>query len=216
MRDSRRLHTRSEVRLDRVQVIWLTLGALVALGLTFALGVVVGRRAAALEPGATETLAEIDAAGEAHDKYTFYDELTKAKKPPPRARPSKAVAAPSPPPPDVAPEPEPPSDAPAEPSPPEPADDADAAARDGLTAGPAKRGEYTVQVSAYQSLAEARTYATKLERDGHKPFIVRAQINGKGTWFRVRLGRFETENQAKRAKQILAGADIPAWVLLTE
>jgi cell division septation protein DedD len=88
--------------------------------------------------------------------------------------------------------------------------------RAALAAGPAGPGDFTVQVSAFQSLAEARTFATKLERAGFKPFIVRSKIAGKGTWFRVRLGRFSTEAEANRAKQILARAEIPAWVLITE
>ena len=220
MRDTRRLQSRSEAHTDRVRVIWLTLGGLVALGLTFALGVVVGRRAERLEPAGQETLAEIDEAGERHEKLTFYDELTKAKtrqanrpvatpelKRTSSEQPRSAVDSPTP-------EPsEEPRSAVASPTP-EPSDETDI--RAALAAGPAKPGDFTVQVSAFQSLAEARTFATKLDRAGFKPFIVRSQITGKGMWFRVRLGRFKTEEAARSAKQILAGADIPAWVLVTE
>ena len=51
MRETGRMQERSEVRLDRVQVIWVTLGGVAALGLTFALGTLVGRRMAHLDYG---------------------------------------------------------------------------------------------------------------------------------------------------------------------
>lgn len=214
MRDTRRLQSRSEVRLDRVQVLWLTLGAIVALGVTFALGIVVGRRAARLDPPRQETLADIDAAGDQHEKLTFYDELTKANErpPAPRAAPTPKPAAPTGP----KPEPAEPSAAKRATVAAETASDGDAAMRAGLAAGPARPGDFTVQVSAFQSLAEARTFAAKLERADFKPFIVRSEIAGKGTWFRVRLGRFATEAEAMQAKQFLARVEIPAWVLVTE
>ena len=35
----------------------------------------------------------------------------------------------------------------------------------------------------------------------------------RGTWYRVRLGRFAKQADAAKAKGVLAAADIPAWVL---
>ena len=64
--------------------------------------------------------------------------------------------------------------------------------------------------------AEARAYSASLERKGFKPFIVTGKVRGKGTWYRVRLGRFTSESQATEGKLLLARADIPAWVLKTE
>ncbi len=221
MRDSRRLQERGDVRLDRVQVIWLTLGAVVALGLVFALGFVVGRRAATFAPPtpAGDPIAQVDAAGDLHEQLSdfssTYDKLTEpapAKRRPPTmpARPPKppvATPAPAPAPPVSAPAPEPPVSAPAVTS---------DVIRDALAAGPARPGDYTIQVSAYQSMAEARAYASSLERKGFRPFIVTGQVRGRGTWYRVRLGRFASESQANEGKVLLARADIPAWVLRTE
>ncbi len=45
---------------------------------------------------------------------------------------------------------------------------------------------------------------------------VDATLNGRGTWYRVRLGRFSNQEDATRAKVVLAQAEIPAWVLRVE
>jgi cell division septation protein DedD len=174
---------------ERSQVVWLTLGGIVTLGLAFALGVVVGRRAAMFsEPSAVANpVARADLAGAMHDRLTFYDKLTTTEQsaPPAKAKPAAEV-------------------------------DPDAAARTGLARGPAQSGEFTVQVSAYQSMAEASAFMASLKRKGFAPFVVKAEIAGKGTWYRVRIGRFVSEADATRAKAILAAADVPAWVLRME
>ncbi|MEZ4273411.1 MAG: SPOR domain-containing protein [Myxococcota bacterium] len=85
-----------------------------------------------------------------------------------------------------------------------------------LNAGPAQSGEYTVQVSAFQSEAEAKAYAAGLERKGFKPFVVSSAIADRGRWFRVRLGRFAAQADAQVAKKMLAQAAIPGWVLRAE
>jgi cell division protein FtsN len=187
---------------ERSQVVWLTLGALVTLGVAFALGVVVGRRAAQFsEPGvAANAVARADAAGDIHDKLTFYDKLTTAH---PSTAPAQAAPAPN-------------KASPAATPTPPAAGDPDAAIRMALARGPSASGEYTVQVSAYQSMAEASAFTASLKRKGFSSFVVRAEVAGKGTWYRVRLGRFATEAEAARAKGILAAADVPAWVLKTE
>ena len=86
----------------------------------------------------------------------------------------------------------------------------------GINAGPARKGEYTVQVSAFQSSRDARSFAGKLESKGYKPFVVTSDINERGTWYRVRIGRFVTADEARSAKTTLAQSDITGWVLRTE
>jgi len=73
-----------------------------------------------------------------------------------------------------------------------------------------------VQVSAFQSKSEAAAFSSSLERKGYKPFVVRSTIRDRGTWYRVRLGRFFEEESATEGKRLLAANDIPAWVLRTE
>lgn len=217
MRDSRRIQERAEVRLDRTQVIWLSLGSVVALGLVFALGVVVGRRAEKLEPPAApvaDPLAQLEAQNKLHDELTFYSKLTAA--PTPAAPSSEATARAAP---VVKPareeEPTPTAALPA-PAPGTTATNADDPVSRALAAGPARAGQYTVQVSSFQTEEEASAYAAALRRKGYAPYVVSAHITGKGTWHRVRLGAFTDEEQANDAKHRLAGADIPAWVLRAE
>ena len=228
MRDDHRMLERDEIRLNRGQIIWVTLGALGSLGLVFGLGVVVGKRVAKLdEPQVAAAqgspMAQIDA------NLKFYSQLTNDAEPSsgraPAPSPSLAAAKGknlSPPPvnPALPPSALPPSGrsamafSPSSPSAPlteGPLPRLDG--RSGLAAGPAQRGEYTVQVSSFQTREEAAAFSAGLERKGFRPFVVPAVIPQKGTWYRVRLGRFTNEGQAREAKQELARADIPAWVL---
>ena len=59
-------------------------------------------------------------------------------------------------------------------------------------------GAWTLQLSAYQDKAEADRFAAGLRDKGYAPYIVEATIPGKGTWFRVRMGRFGTKDAASR------------------
>ena len=59
-------------------------------------------------------------------------------------------------------------------------------------------GSWTVQLSAYQDKTEADRFAAGLRDKGYAPFIVEASIPGKGTWYRVRMGRFPTRDAASR------------------
>ncbi|MCA2980153.1 MAG: SPOR domain-containing protein [Myxococcaceae bacterium] len=61
---------------------------------------------------------------------------------------------------------------------------------------PTTDGAWTVQLSAYQDKAEADRFAAGLRDKGYAPFIVEAQVPGKGVWYRVRLGRFASKEAA--------------------
>jgi cell division septation protein DedD len=57
-------------------------------------------------------------------------------------------------------------------------------------------GSWTLQLSAYQEKSEAERFAAGLKDKGYAPFIVEATIPGKGTWYRVRLGKFGSREAA--------------------
>jgi cell division septation protein DedD len=57
-------------------------------------------------------------------------------------------------------------------------------------------GSWTLQLSAYQDKGEAERFAAGLRDKGYAPYIVEAVIAGKGTWFRVRMGRFGSKDAA--------------------
>lgn len=59
-------------------------------------------------------------------------------------------------------------------------------------------GAWTVQLSAYQDKGEADRFAAGLRDKGYAPYIVEVTIPGKGTWFRVRMGRFGSKEAASR------------------
>ena len=235
--DSRRMR-RSEISLEKNQVVWVLMGAIVCLGLAFALGYTAGHRAgqgqgadviaqAPAPSGDGTTPAKVAApapkAGKivVADDLQFHRQLTGPKATETVTPPSTPMA------PQAAPAPveskpaagslrEAMSRARHEAHPKGGAKVSPEAVKKALNAGPATSGDYTVQVSAFQSMGEAQAFSSGLERQGYRPFIVTSEIAGKGTWYRVRLGRFSDEATASAAKQVLASAAIPAWVLQAE
>ena len=58
-------------------------------------------------------------------------------------------------------------------------------------------GKFTIQVGAYNNLEEASQFASGFEVRGYTPVIQEAEIAGKGKWYRVSIGVFETRQAAK-------------------
>jgi len=230
MRDTRRLRERNVQRPERIQIVWLTLGMVVSLALTFAFGFMMGRRVQRIQepaaPSGADAIARIQLEEVAHkEQLTFYKQLTDevaASAPAAEHRqveeavaatPLNAASTPAEAHDDLA---SAMARARAAAAPPAKSNLGAAQLRSALDAGPAAAGDYTVQVSAFQSMGEARAFSAGLERKGYRPFVVTTDITGRGTWYRVRMGRFTDEASAAAAKQVLATADIPAWVLRTE
>lgn len=65
-------------------------------------------------------------------------------------------------------------------------------------AAQAPGGGFSLQLSAYQDRAEADRFAAGLRDKGYAPFVVEATVGGKGTWFRVRMGKFTSREAAQR------------------
>ncbi|MCE9671341.1 SPOR domain-containing protein [Myxococcus stipitatus] len=61
-----------------------------------------------------------------------------------------------------------------------------------------KGGAFTLQLSAFQDKAEADRFAARLRDRGYAPYIVTAEVSGKGTWYRVRMGTFASKDAASR------------------
>lgn len=57
-------------------------------------------------------------------------------------------------------------------------------------------GRYTLQVISYDSAEGAQAFAAGLRARGHRAFVMRATVEGRGTVYRVRIGPFETLSQA--------------------
>jgi DedD protein len=62
-------------------------------------------------------------------------------------------------------------------------------------------GNYTLQLSSFQARTEADQFIQKLQQQGLHPHVIPTPIPGRGTWYRVRLGRFKSWEEAVQAKQ---------------
>jgi hypothetical protein len=187
-----RARDRFQLSLDGRQVAAIVVAALVVLGVVFVLGLNVGkqiatRRGEVVRAGDLDALDRVPAAPAPTrpEPLTFHDRLTKEKPAPPPpadapAKPAPAPAAPVPAPP--APAPEPVAEAPRPPPAPAPR--------------PVPLRPWTVQLAAAEDRAEAERLATRFAALG--PRIEEAVIPGKGRFFRVRVGSFDTKDAAQR------------------
>ncbi len=212
MRDVNRIREKFQLALDGRQVASVVVGALVILGGVFVLGLNVGKQLALRQstaaPRPADPLAALDAPPPSADageppRLSYHEALTRPAeppRPPPKPAPVAKATAPAP-----GPGPTAPSTPPATPT---PADAATAkpaqvpAAAPGLTGRLAPppseeaRGAFAIQVGASQDLGEAHRILDRFK--GHRGRIVAADIPGKGRWYRVRLGAFETKDDAER------------------
>ncbi len=237
MRDAHRMKEKFDLSLDGRQVGSVLIGGIIVLGAVFVLGVVVGKQLATNEQtqSAPDLLTALDQKAQA--TLTFQDELTRKQPvlaPEPDPKPVVVVEAKAPeepkkveapakleepakvqPAPKVAEVAAPSGEVDASPVPTRTADDGlkEAFARASETRPPqaAENGAWTLQLSASQSKDEADRFAARLRDRGYAPFIVKAEVPGKGTWYRVRMGSFASKDAAanylkdfKRETQISA------------
>lgn len=181
-----RSRERFEISLDGRQVASIVVGALVILGVVFVLGLNVGKQIGmrqaelAVAPGDLDALDRAPAAPPAaKEPLTFHDRLTK-----------EAPAAPPPaPPPTPPPAATPPAEAPTPAPAPGPVESAP-------PAEPPPDRPWTVQLAAAQDRAEAERTAARFA--ALNPRIEQADVPGKGRFWRVRVGAFETREAAER------------------
>ena len=65
----------------------------------------------------------------------------------------------------------------------------------------ASNGAFTLQLGASPNRDDAERQASRLREKGYAPYIVTAEVPGKGTWYRVRMGSFPTKDAATRYLQ---------------
>jgi cell division protein FtsN len=65
------------------------------------------------------------------------------------------------------------------------------------------KGEFTVQVIAYSEKSRAVETAKNLEFSGYPSFVERIPMKG-GDWYTVRIGRYASRDEAKKAVQSFA------------
>jgi cell division septation protein DedD len=216
-----------EISLDGRQVFYLFFGGAVIACLVFVLGVMVGRRVearshvdrAAATSASRDPLAALDQMDASDQDTSFRTSLgagsgsgavdpavaaiekTKAaaeaaKVAPPPPAPAPAVAAK-------------PADKPADkvadkkPKKPDAEAAADAPAAEPPAAAPAAdpdAGKFTLQLSSFKDKTEAESFMADMKSAGFKTYVVEADVDGKGTFFRVRVGHYDSYQSALDAK----------------
>ncbi len=63
--------------------------------------------------------------------------------------------------------------------------------------GDANAGKFTIQLVSLETRAEAEKYAEPFVAASYTAVINKASVPGKGTWYRVGIGLFDTQEEAK-------------------
>ena len=195
-----------EVSLDGRQIFYLFFGGAAIAGLVFVIGVMVGRRIEArshldraeTQP-ASDPLAVLDRL-EAADNLSFHGaiagnqaptdvekaigELAKTNAKPEAAKPEAKTDA----------KPEAKTNAKSEAK-----TDAKTTGQPNAKAGEAK-SRFTLQLSSFQDKKEAEVFLTAIKNAGYDPTLTEANVNGQGTFYRVRLGSYRSLDAANDAK----------------
>jgi len=88
--------------------------------------------------------------------------------------------------------------------------DAVAAAVARVSGGPEGEGRFSVQIAATQSETEAQRIQRRHAAEGAR--IAVAEVPGKGTWYRVRVGAYETRAEAEGRRAALAQKGVKGFV----
>jgi cell division septation protein DedD len=63
------------------------------------------------------------------------------------------------------------------------------------------RGGYQLQVSSFKKQEDADRFALQLRRRGHRSYVEKAHVKGRGLWHRVRIGPFKYKRSAELYRQ---------------
>ncbi|MBN2528396.1 MAG: SPOR domain-containing protein [Deltaproteobacteria bacterium] len=75
-------------------------------------------------------------------------------------------------------------------------------------------GTFTLQVGSFQDHREASLMVQRLQRAGHKSFLVRVSMPDSGMWYRVRVGPFSSRSKAWSYKEEFEAKErLPAFVV---
>ena len=80
-------------------------------------------------------------------------------------------------------------------------------------AAPSQKGIFAVQVASTKEVAAADALVKKLNSKGYRAFKTKAEVAGKGTWYRVRAGGYTSSAEADKAKKKLAALGYKGMVV---
>ena len=75
-------------------------------------------------------------------------------------------------------------------------------------------GHYVIQIRAIQDKAEAKAFEAELRAHGHAPKLTTYEVPDKGTFYRVRLGPFDSLEAARTAQKQFEAAEHLVTILL--
>lgn len=76
------------------------------------------------------------------------------------------------------------------------------------------RGQFTIQVAAFQSREQAQKLLLLLRRAGHSPVCSEVALKGRGRWFRIFVGNFKTVAEAKLfGKRLISAGHISDFLV---
>jgi DedD protein len=207
LRDVDRWKDKIEVRLDNRQVAFLFFGSALVACLLFVLGVIVGKRiesrGRALAPEIEDPLALLDRVA----STTAAPRREEGGPASPPARPAASPPVAQRKAPERAPEPVTekvarvaavPAATIAPPAPSAPVARPDSVPATTVKHAGSVKPRFMLQVGSFPDRAEAEAFAGTF--DTEKPIVVVSEIPGKGTWYRVRLGSFQTFREAVDSK----------------
>ena len=77
---------------------------------------------------------------------------------------------------------------------------------------PTGTGNFTVQVSSWETQAKANEEAARMTAAGYPAYVVEGNVEG-DTWYRVRIGRYATMADAQAAlRQVSQVAETEPWI----
>jgi len=68
-------------------------------------------------------------------------------------------------------------------------------------------GGYQLQVSSFRTQGEGDSFANQLRARGHKAYVQEAHVQGRGTWYRVRIGPFTSQREAAQYRTSFEGRE---------
>lgn len=78
---------------------------------------------------------------------------------------------------------------------------------------PVQKERLVVQAAAYKKLDSAHEAVAALQQLGYRAYVASVEIEGKGTWHRVRLGPYSTKADADRVLQRLKEKKIDGFII---
>lgn len=71
----------------------------------------------------------------------------------------------------------------------------------GATAARGSDGEFTLQIISYPTQSAAESFASALRARGHEAFVTGVEVEGRGRYYRVRVGPFKTRQLAEEYRR---------------